>query len=115
MTLIQQNSANMNFVAHHFVLCFCLTVVGLALPVTAQIDAETFRLLNSFEPFYLKYKAASALAEWNYQTNMTSFNQEILVRKIYVITYDNFVNYISLELHANQARNIGGRKGFSKN
>jgi peptidyl-dipeptidase A len=86
----------MNLVTHPFALCLCLTVVGFALPVTANIDAETFRLLNSFEPFYLKYKAASALAEWNYQTNMTTFNQEILTQaqtkeESFIQTYCNVV------------------------
>lgn len=57
----------------------CLTIAGLALPVEAHQDDEMFRLLNAFEPFYMKYKAASATAEWNYQTDMTNANQDTLV------------------------------------
>lgn len=56
-----------------------LLLVPYPATVVAHLDKEAARLLSAFEPFYMRAKAQSADAEWNYQTNMTQANLEALV------------------------------------
>lgn len=61
------------------ILAILFLLYSVVAPAGAHLDIAAERLLKSLEPFNKKIKSLSANAEWNYQTNLTSANQELLV------------------------------------